>query len=178
MRPWIAVSIALLLASTAGSAAVARIDVAAAMHAVQPPVTLTAGTTGSTVLGDSATIATTTYTAVALVTATTHGFAGGANAWSLHLELRSQSGGGLLDSYTVRLCDPPDACVDQVLISAGTALQSSGAAVDLETSENDVTVQVSATKASLGPKQIDMHAVLVPSGGGAELRYVVGLTIQ
>jgi len=164
-----------MLGAEGGS--VLRSDVTVAPAAGAAPATLAATSVGTTTVGLSATSASTSYSP-ALFAQDLLDVDGDGHDWSVRLEILSLSGGGALDSVTLRLCDPPASCLTQVTVSGTSITKTTGLPVTLETGEMDVTVQSTATKVSLGALVLELQLVFTPPGGSApEFRYDYTVTM-
>jgi hypothetical protein len=172
MRSFALLAPLLLLGASAGL--VARHDAAVAPAARTPPASLSATLLGSTTLGLSGTLATTTYTP-AIVPVELLALSGGPSTWSVRAQFVSYTGGGALDTTRLRLCDPPAACLLQVVITGTTPTQTTGSPITLDPSETDVRVQLEATKVSIGPAVLVVHLVFSGPGVSYAYRYTLNL---
>lgn len=152
----------LLLVATVVAAGV-RVDqtVTTSPAAKAPPVTLAAGSAGSTTLGSSATSATTTgVTLPVLGTAQALKLQPGAASYDARLEYVSVSGTGVLDSVTLALSSGTPA--PQVIVTLGSVTQTIGSAVTIPGGGSDV--QLLASGSCLGTCTFTLRILLVPTG--------------
>ncbi len=148
-----------------------RQDLTTTPAAKAPPVTLAAGTSGSTSLGSSGTSATTSV-GIGLTTLTVLKVHKVSDNWDVKVSLGSASGFGVLESATVALVG--GSAQNQVVILLGTVTQSSGSTVALTGS--DLTITVAGTVAVTGT--LALNVVLVPQGGTAPvMTYSYTLTL-
>ncbi len=139
------------------------------------PVTLAAGTGGSTTLGSSATSATTTGAVLPLFgTVQALKVLRGAADWSVQLQASGVSGQGALDSITISLVGSTTQA--QVVVSLGTLTQTSGTPVTLAAAGPDV--QVTASGSCLGSCTFTLQILLTPPSSTAPaLTYPYTLTV-
>lgn len=170
-RPWLPILAAILVASGAAGALVQRNDVTTTPVSKDPPVTLAAGTSGTTTLGASGTSAATTATmpVVGAVSALKiHKVSGD---WDVSLALVSATGFSSLESVTVSLVGGTTRT--QVVVALGSATQTSGIPVTL--SGADVTVSATGTAGVTGVLVLQVR--MVPSGQSAPtMAYAYTLT--
>ncbi|HLF15908.1 MAG TPA: hypothetical protein VI796_00525 [Candidatus Thermoplasmatota archaeon] len=139
------------------------------------PVTLAAGTSGSTTLGASATSAATTASLPVVGSITVLKVERATGSWSVRIEALSATGFSVLESATVTLVGATTQA--QVVVTAGSLTQSTGSTVVLDGTTTTLTVLAAGT--FLGTGILDMRIVLVPSAGPQpDLRYDYDLTFS
>lgn len=166
----------LLLVTTVVAAGV-RVDqtVATSPAAKAPPVTLVAGTAGSTTLGASATSATTTGVSLPVIgTAQALKLHPGASSYNARIEYVGVTGTGVLDSMTVALsAGTPQS---QIIVTLGSVTQTTGTAVTVPGGGSDVLVLASG--ACLGTCTFTLRIILLPTGATApSLSYTYSLAV-
>ena len=125
------------------------------------PITLAAGTAGSTTLGSSATSATTTGVSLpALGNAQALKVIHGSAAWKVQVQLVSVTGTGGLDTITVVLSG--GTTQTQVAVTLGSVTQSIGTAVTLPSAGPDI--QVLAAGGCVGTCTFTLRILVTPSG--------------
>lgn len=151
-----------------------RQDAAITPSAKAPPITLGAGTAGSTALGSSLTSATTTGATLPVIgSAQVLKLVHGDSTYTARVEIVSVSGAGVLDSMTLSIVGPTTQA--QVIVTLGSVTQSTGTAVSVPSAGPDPTII--AAGGCLGSCLFTLRIILVPSGGGPVLSYPYSLTV-
>ncbi|MEA3191522.1 MAG: hypothetical protein QOD77_2104 [Thermoplasmata archaeon] len=152
-----ALAVAILVVSGVAGALVQRSDITATPVSKAPPVTLAAGTSGTTTLGASATSAATTVSIVvgAVSPLKVHKVSGN---WDVSLALVSATGFSALESVTVNLVG--SSTQTQVVVVLGTATQTQGIPITL--SGADLTVTATGTAGVTGV--LNLQVRMVPNG--------------
>lgn len=170
-RRWLPALAAILVVSGAAGALVQRSDVSTTALSKAPPVTLAAGTSGTTTLGSSGTSASTSASIVlaAINPLKVHKVSGN---WDVQLVLQSASGFSALESATVNLVGGVTQA--QTIIVLGAITQTTGTAVALTGS--DLSVTVTGTSGVTGV--LNLQVRLVPAGQTAPvMTYAYTLTL-
>ncbi len=160
----------LVLAAAAAGALSVKESVTTNPSATAVPVTLTAGTSGTTTVGSSATSASTSATVLALplTVLKVHKVS---SDWDVKVSLTSATGFGVTESATVALSG-----TTQVVVTLGTVTQSSGSTVALTGS--DLTITAVGLAAPTVSGVLNLKVILVPQGQTAPiLSYSYTLTL-
>ncbi len=175
-----AICVVLLVASSsiAAGAAMVQQDTLVSPSAIVP-ITLVAGSTGSTTLGASATAAATTH-AGSIVTAQqvlkVHKVSGD---WDVTLTLSSATGFGALDSATIKETLGATTQTHAIVALGGTITQNTGLPITVTSSGTDPSITVVGTKVSAGSSVLTMTFTILPAGAttpALTYNYVLTLT--
>ena len=133
---------------------------------VQVPVELEAGASGSTVLGASATSASTTRTGLPLFgSADVLHVLRGAASWDVHVRFVSATGFGALETVTITLVGSTSAL--QVAVTGNTPSQMEGTPITLAPASVDLSLLAAGSNLPGGSGVLSCMIVLVPTGSAA-----------
>ena len=164
MRLLAPLAIALALTATLAQGTVLVRNSIAASPSAAVPVTLAAGTTGSTTLGSSATSATTTGGTLSAVTAATNlKVLHGAASWQVQLRVTAASGlvGGVTPD-TITLGILAGGAPQTVTVTSTTPLPVTTGAITLSSAGPDISV--TSLGVCLGTCPLTLQILFTPSG--------------
>lgn len=175
MRLGAPLAVLLLVATVVAAGVRVEQTVTTSPAAKTPPVTLVAGSAGSTTLGSSATSATTTGVTLPVIgTAQALKLHPGAASYDARLEYVSVTGTGVLDSITLSLSSGSPAA--QVIVTLGSITQTTGSAVTLTGGGSDMQLLASGT--CLGTCTFTLRVILTPTGAAVPvLSYSYSLAV-